>query len=95
MKKLIMLLIMLLIALLVVILSYLLIELRYENPFTTLATAGNEIFDKPSPANWVKESQILVYPDRIVILVPNATMSRYAATKSMDPIFDYNANGIS
>lgn len=52
------------------------------------------LFDKPSPANWVKESQISVYKDKIVISVPDAKISRYTPTKSMDPTLDSSANGI-
>ena len=57
-------------------------------------TNGNSFFDKPSPGNWIKGNQIFVYEDRIIILVPNATISTYAPTKSMDPTLDAGANGI-
>lgn len=82
-------------SIMVIVLSlYHLFSSAVENPFTLLSSVNGFLFDKPSPANWVKENQILIYPDRIVILFPNATLSRYAATKSMDPIFDFTANGI-
>ncbi|MEM2933140.1 MAG: hypothetical protein QXK80_00135 [Candidatus Pacearchaeota archaeon] len=77
----------------VIFLSYSLLSSAIENPFSTLGTF-NEFFDKPSPANWIQEDKIIIYPDRIVILIPNATLSRYANTKSMDPVFDFTANGI-
>lgn len=79
---------------LIALFSYLLLDYAFGSPITTLNAYGNDLFDKPSPGNWIQENQILIYPDRIVILLPNATMSRYASTKSMDPIFDDTANGI-
>lgn len=81
----------------IILLSYFLISPSVESPFTLLGSINSIngfLFDKPSPANWVQESQILIYPDRVVILVPNATLSRYANTKSMDRIIDVTANGI-
>lgn len=65
-----------------------------EIPFIKLTEFGSSFFDKPSPANHIKEYQILIYDDRIVILIPNAIISSYANTKSMDPVIDYTANGI-
>ena len=77
------------------LLSYFLLSstIASDLPFSRLAQA-NFLFDKPSPGNWIKESQIIVYEDRIVILIPGATLSRYAPTKSMDPTLDSSANGI-
>ena len=55
---------------------------------------ANFNFDKPSPKDRIKERQIVVLEDRIIIFLKNASLSRYAATKSMDPVIDVNANGI-
>lgn len=77
----------------IILCSYFLLAENMEVPLD-LSMPMNALFDRPSPANWVQDNQILIYPDRIVILVPNATLSRYANTKSMDPIIDFNANGI-
>ncbi len=74
--------------------SYLLINSSVENPLSTFSTFGNSFFERPSPGNWIRENQIAIYPDRVVIFVPNATMSRYANTNSMLPFFDVTANGI-
>jgi len=82
---------------LIALFSFYLINPNFESPLITLNALnnfGDNFFDKPSPSNWIREDQITVYPDRIVIMIPNATLSRYAATKSMDPVFDVYANGI-
>lgn len=50
--------------------------------------------ERLSPADHVKESQIRVYNDRIIIDIDNAIWARYADTNSMDPLFDSGANGI-
>ncbi len=89
-----MIIIMILTVILLGIVSFLWIDSEVENPFTTFSTFGNSLTEKSSPANWIKENQILIYDDRIVILVANATLSRYSDTNSMDPNIDFNANGI-
>ncbi len=78
-----------------VMFSYNFFALGYaEKPLSKLNELGNSFFDKPSPGNWIKENQILLYEDRVVIFVPNATISTYADTNSMDPVLDSSANGI-
>ena len=76
--------------------AFLFINRNVENPLTTFgfSALGSALFDKPSPADWVQEKDILIYNDRVVILVPNATLSSYAFSKSMDPLLDGTANGI-
>ncbi len=68
--------------------------INVEKPLLRLNEFGSSFFDKPSPGNWIKENQILLYEDRIVIFIPNATISTYADTNSMDPVLDSTANGI-
>lgn len=46
------------------------------------------------PFDFVDESQIEIYNDKIVIYVDNASMSRYAPTGSMKPLLDENSNGL-
>jgi len=65
-----------------------------EKPLMKFNEFGSFILDKPSPGNWIKENQILLYENRIVIFIPNATISTYADTNSMDPVIDASANGI-
>ena len=50
--------------------------------------------DKSSPSDWVNENQIKVYKDKIVLDISDATWASFANTKSMDPVFDADANAI-
>lgn len=47
-----------------------------------------------SPFDRVKESQIKVYKDKIIIEVENAEWASFIDTNSMDPIIDKEANAI-
>ncbi len=47
-----------------------------------------------APFDFVDESQIKVYDDKIVINVDGASVSRYAPTGSMKPVLDAGSNGI-
>ncbi len=47
-----------------------------------------------APSNWVSEDNIHVYNDKLVLDVKGISLSRYASTGSMKPVFDENANGI-
>ena len=72
------------------LLSYYLVY-GIENPFSN---GFNLSEGKTAPQDFVKESQIQIYDDKVVINVKGASMSKYAATGSMKPTFDENANGI-
>ena len=48
----------------------------------------------PSPHNWIKESQISVEGNQVVIKIDNAQWSRFTDTNSMDPVIDKGANAI-
>lgn len=50
--------------------------------------------DKSSPSDWIKESQIKVYDDKVVIEIEGAQWARFTDTKSMDPVLDSDANAI-
>lgn len=50
--------------------------------------------DKSSPSDWIKESQIKVYDDKVVIEIEGAQWARFTDTKSMDPMLDSSANAI-
>ena len=54
----------------------------------------NRINERESPSDWVKENQIHVYKDKIVIDLDGAVWSRFTDTNSMDPLFDAGSNGI-
>lgn len=47
-----------------------------------------------SPRDHVKEDQIHVYNDKIVLDIPSAIWSQFADTNSMDPLLDAGSNGI-
>ena len=47
-----------------------------------------------SPSDRIKDSQISVYEDRIVIRLVGANWAKYTDTNSMDPLLDYGATGI-
>ena len=50
--------------------------------------------NEKAPADFVKDDQILVFEDRVVILVEDATLSKYSPTGSMRPVLDFGSNGI-
>jgi len=60
----------------------------YENPINVMPR------ELVSPSDIIKERQIVIYEDRIVIFVDNAKWSRYADSNSMDPVIDAGANGL-
>lgn len=47
-----------------------------------------------SPSDHLKESQIHVYDDRVVLDIEDATWASFTDTNSMDPFFDETANSI-
>lgn len=47
-----------------------------------------------APSDFIKEKNIEIYSDRIIIKITNASLSEYAPTGSMRPLFDTGANGI-
>ena len=61
-----------------------------EVPFGT----GFTSFENVAPSDWVTEEDIILFDDMIILKIGNATLSNYAATGSMKPIFDKGANGI-
>ncbi|VVB78466.1 Uncharacterised protein [uncultured archaeon] len=62
-----------------------------EKPFPSLGFASVE---NHAPSDFIHENQVEVYPDKIIINVDGASISRYAPTGSMKPTLDENSNGI-
>lgn len=62
-------------------------DVRLEIPFSDNHEAA-------SPYDRIKESQIFVYGDRVVLQVKDASLAEYADTNSMDPLLDIGANGL-
>lgn len=50
--------------------------------------------ERISPSDRIKESQIKVYDDKVIISLDNPEWSRFTNTNSMDPIIDAGANAI-
>jgi hypothetical protein len=64
-----------------------------ENPFSNdfgLVGVGSN----PTPSDFIKEKDIKIYDDKIIIEVPGISLSRYAPTGSMKPVLDQGSNGI-
>ena len=64
-----------------------------ENPFSGNFRFLSYNLNK-APTNFINEEQIEIYPDKIIINIPNTSLGRYAPTGSMKPILDENSNGI-
>jgi hypothetical protein len=60
-----------------------------ESPFSY--SSNSEV---KAPSDFIKESQISITKDKIIINVEDASLSAYAPTGSMVPLFDKGANGI-
>ena len=50
--------------------------------------------EQHSPNDWVKENQIHVYPNRVILDLKDATWASFANTNSMDPFIDEKSNAI-
>jgi len=47
-----------------------------------------------APSDFIDEDKILTYPNKVVLEIENYSLSRYASSGSMIPLFDSGANGI-
>lgn len=47
-----------------------------------------------SPGDWIKEEQIKVYPQRVILEVQGASWASFTDTNSMDPFIDETSNAI-
>ncbi len=50
--------------------------------------------ERDSPGDYIKEYQIHVYPDKVVIDIQQPILAAFADTNSMDPVFDAKHNAI-
>ncbi|MAG79243.1 signal peptidase I [Candidatus Pacearchaeota archaeon] len=67
-------------------------SIDFEKPLSYIPFLDNTSEDFPS--DFINIDDILIYPDRIVIKIPDASISSYEPTGSMMPVLDYGANGI-
>ncbi len=61
-----------------------------ERPLSLL----QEGVERASPSDWIKEDQIKVYNDRVIIDLKDAEWASFTNTNSMDPVLDEKANAI-
>lgn len=50
--------------------------------------------EQPSPNDWIKQSQIKVNGERVVLDIQGAILTAYANTNSMDPVLDEHTTGL-
>lgn len=62
-------------------------NINFELPFSNSS-------ERMSPSDRIKESQIFVYGDKVVLDIKDAYLAGYADTNSMDPFIDAESNGI-
>jgi signal peptidase I len=60
-----------------------------EFPFINFSGA-----ERISPSDYIKENQILVLEDKVIINIEGVSWASYANTNSMDPFIDEGANGL-
>lgn len=77
-------------------LSCMLFNLAYRGTEVPLILGGLVVSggDASAPGDWIKESQIHVYENAIVIDLDGASLARYAPTGSMKPVLDTDSTGI-
>jgi len=78
-------------------LIYGLVDSGYEVPLLKtlgLDTIGLGNFSTEAPSDSINEDLIEIYEDKVVINVQDVSLSSYAPTGSMKPVFDEGANGL-
>jgi len=66
---------------------------KFENPMP-LNSLFLDFSLAKTPSNFINREDILVYEDKIIINIEDASISKYASTGSMEPLLDENSNGI-
>jgi hypothetical protein len=76
-----------------VILANLLSSIALQKPlFFKLSSKDNP--EMLSPYDWIKEEQISVFDDRVVIELEKVEWAAFSDTNSMDPLLDSGANAL-
>lgn len=70
------------------------ISLEHPTQIITGSAISNNLRDRPSPSDIIKQEDIHVFSDRIIIYVDNPQWAKFTDTKSMDPVFDKEANAL-
>lgn len=55
---------------------------------------GTQSTELDSPSDWIQESQIKVYHDKVVLDINKATWAKFTNTNSMDPFLDEKSHAI-
>lgn len=63
-------------------------SVAYEKPAVFVSK------ERISPSDRIQDSDLLIYEDKIVINVKDASWAKYTDTNSMDPLLDINSVGI-
>jgi hypothetical protein len=64
---------------------------------TVLSLTDTNILTSPersSPSDWVKENQILIHKDKVILNILNPTWAKFTDTNSMDPFIDETSHAI-
>lgn len=67
---------------------------EYPGGFNILSALRQDVDEKPSPADRIKEEQIRVGNDNVIISIKGAEWASFTDTNSMDPIIDAEAHAI-
>lgn len=62
--------------------------------YSSKSTEAIVNYSNQSPSDYISDSQIRVYSDKVIIDVPGVTWTRYNSTDSMKPVIDDGANGL-
>jgi len=76
----------------IVFIGALIIDIANYNLETPLSI--NSLTEDFTPSDRIKENQIKVYEDRVVIEIPNAKWAKFVPTDSMTPLLNENSNAI-
>ncbi len=72
------------------------ISVNSEQPFSLsfISLTSPKGLEKQSPSDNIREDQIHVYKDRVVLDIEDATWGSFTDTNSMDPFLDKGSNSI-
>ena len=59
--------------------------------YYSLSFRSNEV---DSPGNWLNESKIKIKEDYVILMIEDATWSKFTNTNSMDPVIDESSHAI-
>jgi hypothetical protein len=70
--------------------AHLLMRVEFIEKPLSIGITGQAV----APLSTLDETSVKVYPDRVIIIINNASLSRYAPTGSMLPVLNENSKGI-